>query len=153
MSQSSPLSAKNIVLSVVAFIVLVTLCVGGAAGCKEYGRYQKRADAVNKTKIVKQEIKTMQQRAQVIHAQEEVTRATANQRFIEATGIRKAQDEIQATLTDRYLQHEAIQAQKAIATSGRNNSIIYVPSGSNGTPLVQDISRGTLRGNDQNTAP
>ena len=44
---------------------------------------------------------------------------------------------ISRTLSANYLQHEAIQAQKAIATSGRNNTLIYVPSGGN-VPLVQD---------------
>jgi hypothetical protein len=41
-------------------------------------------------------------------------------------------------LTPSYLQYEAIQAQKAVATSGRNNTLIYLPSGSGGVPLVQD---------------
>lgn len=63
-------------------------------------------------------------------------KALADQRLIEATGIRNAQDEISKTLTDRYLQHEAIQAQERTASSGRNNTIIYVPSGPNGVPNV-----------------
>lgn len=60
---------------------------------------------------------------------------------MEARGIRAAQEIINATLTDRYLQHEAIQAQKATAVSGRNNTMIYVPSGSNGVPLVQSLTK------------
>jgi hypothetical protein len=52
--------------------------------------------------------------------------------------VQRAQKEISRTLTGHYLQHEAIQAQKAVATSGRNNTLIYVPSGSNGVPLTQD---------------
>jgi len=50
----------------------------------------------------------------------------------------RAQDEISKTLTDRYLQYLAIQAQKSVGTSGRNNTLIYLPSGTNGVPLVQD---------------
>jgi hypothetical protein len=45
---------------------------------------------------------------------------------------------ISSGLTPQYLQYEAIQAQKAIATSGRNNTLIYLPSGRTGVPLVQD---------------
>ena len=71
-------------------------------------------------------------------AQIEATEANAQKRFAQAVGIRRAQDEIASSLTGHYLQYEAIQAQKAVATSGRNNTLIYVPSGSNGVPLFQD---------------
>ncbi len=71
-------------------------------------------------------------------AQIEATRADADKRYQEAVGIRRAQDEISRSLTSTHLQYEAIQAQKAIATSGRNDTLIYVPAGRNGVPLVQD---------------
>jgi hypothetical protein len=45
---------------------------------------------------------------------------------------------ISRTLTSRYLQYQAFQAQQAVATSGRNNTLIYLPSGTSGVPLVQD---------------
>jgi hypothetical protein len=63
---------------------------------------------------------------------------SGGKRFAEAVGIRRAQNEISQTLTSHYLQYEAIRAQKAVATSGRNNTLICIPSGGNGVPLVQD---------------
>lgn len=117
-------------------VLLIVLAVGGAAGCKSYGRYQKRADAKNSVQVTHIGIQRAAQQAQINRAQIAATKAEALKRFEEAKGIRRAQDEIQATLTERYIQHEAIQAQKAIATSGRNNTVIYVPSGTNGTPLL-----------------
>jgi hypothetical protein len=41
------------------------------------------------------------------------------------------------------VQFEAIEAQKAIAASGKNNTVIYVPAGTNGTPVItQDGKAG-----------
>ena len=127
---------KYLLIGLLGLIFLIALVVGGCAGGKEYSRYQKRADAQNQTLIVKQQIKTMEMKAKVIAAQDKVVQAQADQRVIKAQGIRKAQDEVQATLTPLYVQFEAIEAQKAIATSGRNNTVIYVPSGTNGTPVI-----------------
>jgi hypothetical protein len=127
--------------SALAFAVAVLLLVGGCGASKEFSRYQKRADAVNKTKIVKQEIKTMDQKAQVIHAQEEVTRARARQRIIEAEGIRAAQDKIAATLTPLYVQHEAIRAQE----NDRQGDRTYIPVGPQGVPLVADTNADSVR--------
>lgn len=53
-----------------------------------------------------------------------------------AIGIREAQDEIAKTLTPLYVQEDEIEALKAIATSGRNATVIYVPIGSDGKPIV-----------------
>jgi regulator of protease activity HflC (stomatin/prohibitin superfamily) len=119
-----------------AIVVLLLLAFGSAAGCKEYNRYQKRADANNAVKVTHIEIKRAEQQAQINRAQVEATKAEADKRREEAKGIRDAQDTINATLTPLYVQHEAIQAQKAIASSGKNNTVIYVPSGTNGTPII-----------------
>jgi regulator of protease activity HflC (stomatin/prohibitin superfamily) len=124
------------VYSSIALVLFVLLCIGGAAGCKEYNRYQKRADAQNAVKVTHIEIRRAEQQAQINRAQIEATKAEAEKRREEAKGIRDAQDTINATLTPLYVQHEAIQAQKAIATSGKNNTVIYVPAGTNGTPVV-----------------
>jgi regulator of protease activity HflC (stomatin/prohibitin superfamily) len=144
--RGNPKWGKILVVGGIAAVISIFLTVGMSAGCKEYNRYQKRADADNAVKITHILIQKANQQAKINRAQIQATIAEAQKRREEAKGIRDAQDTIQATLTDRYLQHEAIQAQKAIATSGSNNSIIYVPSGSNGTPLVQDISAGTTKG-------
>ena len=104
---------------------------------KAWHRYQKRADANNNVKVTNINIRKAQQQARVVRAQNAAVQAKAEQRFIESVGIRRAQDEISKTLTTLYIQHEAIQAQERIAESGRNNTIIYSPAGSNGVPLVQ----------------
>ena len=54
----------------------------------------------------------------------------------EAKGIAKSQEIINRTLTQNYLQHEAIQAQMAMANS-ENHTTVYIPSGTNGIPLVK----------------
>lgn len=119
-------------------VLLVGLGIGLSAALKAYGRAEERADAKNRVTLTHISIKRAQQQALITRAQIEATQADAEKRFQEAIGIRRAQNEISSTLTANYLQHEAIQAQKAIATSGRNNTLIYVPAGENGVPLVQD---------------
>jgi len=59
-------------------------------------------------------------------------------KIIEAEGIAEAQRIINTTLTPLYLQHEAIQAQEAMAASP-NHTTVYIPVGSNGIPLVKTI--------------
>lgn len=130
------ITTKRVVYAIIAVVVFVALALGGAAGCKEYNRYQKRADANNKVKVTHIEIRRAQQQAQINYAQVEATKAEAEKRRAEARGIRDAQEIINRTLTPLYIQHEAIQAQKAIATSGQNNTVIYVPAGTNGTPVI-----------------
>lgn len=143
---------KIVLLGAVTIVLVIAIFMGILMVSKVYGRAQKRADAENQVKVTHILIAKAEQQAEINRAQIAATKAEATKRFEEAKGIRAAQDEIQATLTERYIQHEAIQAQKAIATSGRNNSIIYVPSGPNGVPLMRDTSAGTKTG-DQQTAP
>ncbi len=56
-------------------------------------------------------------------------------RIVEAEGIARAMEIIQAKLTQNYLQHEAIEAQKAMVGSP-NHTTIYIPIGPMGVPLV-----------------
>jgi hypothetical protein len=125
-----------------AAVLTVALIVGVgialSAAVKAYTRSEQRADAENQVTLTHISIRRAQQDALITRAQIVATQADADKRFAEAVGIRRAQDEISRTLTGNYLQYEAIQAQKAVATSGRNNTLIYVPSGGNGVPLVQD---------------
>lgn len=130
---------KAVIALALALALVVAFGVGGVAGCKSFNRSQARADANNRVKITHINIRNAQQQAEVVHAQNAAVQARAEQRLIEAKGIRHAQDEISATLTDRYLQHEAIKAQLAMANSPAH-SVIYVPSGNNGVPLVRDTS-------------
>lgn len=133
---------KYIVLSIVALVVLIGLSIGGASGCKSYNRYQKRADASNSVKVTHILIQKAQQQAKINNAEIAATKAEANKRFWEATGIRRAQDEISRTLTPLYVQHEAIQKLPEAKA-------IYVPAGANGIPQVYDVG---AQGNN-NTQP
>jgi regulator of protease activity HflC (stomatin/prohibitin superfamily) len=71
--------------------------------------------------------------------QKEIAKKDAQIRIEEAKGIAEAQKIINATLTQNYLQHEAISAQLKMASSP-NHTTVYIPSGANGIPMV-----GTLR--------
>jgi hypothetical protein len=123
---------------VLGVLVLTGVGIGLSAVLKAYSRAEERADAENRVRLTHIAIRRARQQAMITRAQIEATEADAEKRYQEAIGIRRAQNEISRTLTANYLQHEAIQAQRAVATSGRNNTIIYVPSGANGVPLVQD---------------
>jgi TolA-binding protein len=125
-------------LAIVTLVVMVGVGVALSAAVKAYTRAEQRLNAENQVKLTHIAISRAQQQALITRAQIEATQADAEKRVAQAVGIRRAQNEISQTLTSHYLQHEAIQAQRAIATSGRNNTLIYVPSGDNGVPLVQD---------------
>jgi regulator of protease activity HflC (stomatin/prohibitin superfamily) len=62
----------------------------------------------------------------------------AQRRVVEAKGIAESMDIINQKLTPAYLQHEAIESQKAMAGSP-SHSVIYIPSGANGVPLVGTV--------------
>jgi uncharacterized iron-regulated membrane protein len=106
-------------------------------GVPVYGRYQTRANEANKIQVNELQIQQTEQLVQV-------ERQKAQIRIVDAEGIAKSQQIINATLTDRYLQHEAIQAQLQMANSP-NHTTIYIPSGNNGIPLVKTV--------DDNPAP
>jgi hypothetical protein len=125
---------KLVIYGLVAFAVFVLLCVGGAAGCKSYNRYQARADRANAVKVTEIEVKRAAQQARINRAQIEATKAEAQKRIEEAKGIRAAQDLINETLTPLYVQHEAIQKLPQARA-------IYVPSGPQGIPQVMDMTR------------
>lgn len=65
----------------------------------------------------------------------DIEKAEKNKRVIQAQGIAEAMQIIQVKLTPQYLQHEAIEAQKAMVGSP-NHTTIYIPVGPMGVPLV-----------------
>jgi regulator of protease activity HflC (stomatin/prohibitin superfamily) len=71
--------------------------------------------------------------------QVDIARKDAERRVVEAEGIARATQIIQQRLTPLYVQHEAIEAQKAMVGSP-NHSVIYIPVGPMGVPLVSTIS-------------
>lgn len=68
----------------------------------------------------------------------QVEEAEAKKRIVQAQGIAKAMEVIQLKLTPLYIQHEAIEAQKAMVGSP-NHSAIYIPVGPMGVPLVKTV--------------
>lgn len=126
-----------IAVSVGGFVATIILFIGIGAAFKEYGRYQKRADARNQVEVTQIGIQNAEEQAKVTRAQIEATKAEAEKKYQESIGIKRAQVEINKTLTPLYVQHEAIQAQLAMADSP-NHTIIWAPSGSNGVPSVID---------------
>lgn len=121
---------------VIAVVLIVAgLILGAMFGLKAYSRYQKRQDASNAVAVTKINIQKAQQQAQVNYAQIAATKAEAEKKYQESVGIRRAQDEIQKTLTPLYIQHEAVQAQLAMAHS-QNHTLIWAPAGTNGAPLM-----------------
>ncbi len=72
--------------------------------------------------------------------QREIAKKDAEIRIEEARGIAEAQKIINSTLTQNYLQHEAINAQLKMAASP-NHTTVYIPSGANGIPLVENLKK------------
>ena len=72
--------------------------------------------------------------------QREIAKKDAEIRIEEAKGIAQAQKIINSTLTQNYLQHEAINAQLKMASSP-NHTTVYIPSGPNGIPFVGTLNQ------------
>ena len=95
-----------------------------------YNRYQARANANNNVKISAIEIRNQAQRVIVAKQQADI-------RYQQSIGIKRSQIEIAKTLTPLYVAFEMTQALQAIATSGQNNSVIYLPTNpTTGLPVV-----------------
>ncbi len=102
-------------------------------GTPAFYRYQRLANERNQVQVndiqiaqTQQLVKVQQQKAQI--------------KVEEAKGIAEAQAIINRSLTPLYLQHEAIQAQEKMADSP-NHTTIYIPSGTNGIPLVNTVQQ------------
>ncbi len=119
-----------VIYGFVALILCVFLLVGGASGCKAWSRYQTRADANNNVRVTAIQIRNQEQRVKIAKQHAQI-------RYQNSIGIREAQDEIAKTLTPLYVAFEMTQALQQIATSGQNNSIIYLPTNpATGLPVV-----------------
>ena len=122
---------KGIKWGVVGVIVIVVFSLASGWYGRAFNRYQKVKDAQNEIMVNEMKIKQTEQLVKVEQQKADI-------RVVEATGISKAQEIINVTLTDRYLQHEAIKAQEQMADSP-NHTTIYIPSGQNGIPIVNTI--------------
>lgn len=137
MKENGDLEVGDVVKVILAIFLaiglLVVLVMGTLWGFKSFGRGQARANAENQVKISAIQIRNQEQRIKVATQQAEI-------RHVNAIGIREAQDEIAKTLTPLYVQFEMTQVLLQIAKSGRNNSVVYLPSGANGVPLVANVN-------------
>jgi type II secretory pathway pseudopilin PulG len=116
--------AAGISGGVLVLIILLLILV------PPYNRYQARANANNRVKVSNIEIRNQAQRVRIAKQQ-------ASIRYQQSVGIKRAQDEIRKTLTPLYVQFEMTQALQAIAVSGRNDTVIYLPTNPNsGLPVV-----------------
>jgi hypothetical protein len=116
---------RGAALIVACLVIAVLLLVGFLSGFKSWSRYQKRADAENKVKVTAIQIRNQQQRVKIAQQKAQI-------RFVESTGIRRAQDEIAKTLTPLYVQFELVEALK----TGKH-STIYIPTDpATGLPVV-----------------
>lgn len=116
-------------------IAIVVLLVGLFFAIPMYFRYQAVQNADNEIIINERKMHQTQQLVQVETQKAQI-------RVEEAKGIAEAQHLINATLTDQYLQHEAIDAQLKMAGSPAHTQI-YIPVGQNGIPIVhttQDVT-------------
>jgi hypothetical protein len=131
------------IYALIGLLMLVGVIMGATAGIKAFGRYQDKADAKNHAtvaqikanndvKVTAIQIRNQEQRVEVAKQQAQI-------RFENAKGVREAQDEIAKTLTPLYVQFEMTEALKEIAKSGKNSSVVYIPSGANGVPLVSGV--------------
>lgn len=124
---------RNIRYGLVSAALLAVLVVLLMLLLPVYNRYQARANANNRVKVSAIEIRNQAQRVKIAKQHAQI-------RFQNAIGIREAQDEIAKTLTPLYVQFEMVDALKTIAASGRNNSVVYIPAGANGIPLVSTLN-------------
>lgn len=123
------------ILGVIGFTVAVALVVlvlaGSLFGFKSFARYQKRADAENQVKVTAIQIHNQEQRVKIAQQKAEI-------RYVEATGIRRAQDAISKTLTPLYVQHEMIAALRESSAS-----TVYIPTDpTSGLPVVTTRNAG-----------
>lgn len=125
-----------ILVLVAAVAAVIAVIIFGLSGIKAWSRGQDRASAKNHVQITRIEIGRAREQAKIVYAEIKATQAEREKRVVEAHGLAESQKLIDNTLTPLYVQHEAIQAQERIATSGRNNTVIYVPAGTNGTPVI-----------------
>ena len=75
----------------------------------------------------------------------DIAQAEAAKRVVEAEGIARSMQIINERLTVTYLQHEAIEAQKAMVGSP-NHTTIYIPVGAMGVPVVDLVDKGRSDG-------
>lgn len=138
-------SIPRIVTTVLgALVALMVLIMGVTAGFGAYHRWSAvqsanneahvaRIHAANQTQVNELLISANQQQVKIHEQQAQI-------RLADAVGIREAQDKISQTLTPLYVQFEMVDALKQMAVSGKNNTVVYIPTGANGIPLIANAN-------------
>src|ERR1044071_4045464 len=130
--------------SLAALVALSVLIVGGWWGFSAFHRWNSIQGAENTAHVARIQAANQTQVNQLLISatdqQVKIHQGQAQVRLADAVGVRNAQDEISKTLTPLYVQFEMVDALKNIAQSGKNNTVVYIPSGANGIPLVSNIS-------------
>ena len=123
---------KVTIMSVAGFVVAIIIIFALIFASGSYGRWNRLQSAHNNVKVSTIEIQNQTQRVLIAKQQADI-------RLQDAIGVREAQDEIAKTLTPLYVQYEMVQALQQIAVSGKNSSVVYLPSGAGGVPLVSTL--------------
>lgn len=128
-----------------ALALVVALIISTIWGFRAFNRTQRVADAKNvvttsrikaNNQVELNHIRISQQAQRVKIAEQE-----AAVRLREAEGVKAAQDEIAKTLTPEYIQYEMTKVLADIAKSGKNSSVIYIPVGPDGLPVIADATK------------
>jgi len=101
------------------------------------------ADAVSRKLAATQELQRQD-------TEIEIERKERTKREIQAQGIANAMQIIRGQLSDRYIQHEAIEAQKLMVGSP-NHTVVYIPVGPMGVPVVGTFPTVSPSGPDATT--
>ena len=138
----TPNPGFQLFLASMGLLIACAALFGSCAAVKTYSRYQKVQDNKVQRKIIRlnaqNRVLVNETRIKQTHQLIQVEKQKAAIRVQEAKGIANAQQIINASLTPLYLQHEAIKAQMAMA-KGENHTVVYVPSGDVGVPLVSQV--------------
>ena len=89
---------------------------------------QRTSDAVSRKLAATQELQRKD-------TEIEIERKERTKREVQAQGIANAMQIIRGQLSGMYIQHEAIEAQKAMVNSP-NHTVVYIPVGPMGVPIT-----------------
>lgn len=128
---------SSIIAGLAVLVLVLLLLFGGIAGCKSFNRYQKRADVTNQIRIQKHKLDLYQ--LKVLQAKK-----LARVAHWEGVAQKNRNVEIAKRLTPIFVQYEMIRAMESIASSGQNNSVIMIPSGAFGVPLISSQAAGQV---------
>lgn len=135
-----------------ALAVLAALVMGLMWGFKAFNRTQRVADASTTATVARikadADVTVMTVRIRQQEQKIQVATQEAQIRAVEAEGLRKAQETQGASLNPLYVQLRQVEALEAIAKDGKNSTVVYIPAGSGGIPLVAGAA-----GQPQVTAP